>query len=775
MPPTPQDAAPERGVGPGGEPNEAAAPHHPALRAALALGAIGDRPTDSEAQRLKHSLLVYMGVLMSVGGLVWGTLGLVNGFPAAAAIPYGYGVLTAINLLVFRATGNFRAVRFFQVSISLLLPFALQWVLGGFAASGAVMLWSMLSLVGSLAFSETTSVLRWLVVYAVLTIGTGLADAYLRTHFVAVTDHDVRTLFFVLNIVFISCVVFGLTIYLLRRQEIAQEALAAANARMNLLNTDLEAQVRERTLALEASLAQSRAVLNNMPDGLFAVDTTGIIRAANPQVSAMVELGDELVGQRAHDALPEALYRLAVETATHDRAGHVDLARGDRTLLAKASPIHELQDGVERCVGAVVIVRDVTLEREIDRMKTDFIATVSHELRTPLTSVLGFAKITRNKLDNTLTPALPTDDKKVTRALKQVGSNLDIIISEGGRLTSLISDVLDISKMEAGRMEWKMAPFAPAELLARSIEATTSLFGDGAVELRSEIEQDLPELHGDFDRLMQVVINLISNAAKFTAQGRVVVAARRTRQGVEFSVTDSGEGIAPHAQEQIFLKFRQVGDTLTAKPMGTGLGLPISQQIAAAHGTEITVRSRLGAGARFAFALSATGAMEPRPPGRVETLVHHLSAHVAEHHPASDACVLIVDDDESLRELLRQQLEERGYRTLQAADGYAAIDLVRARRPDLVLLDIMMPGISGFDVAAVLKSDPSTQTIPVLVLSIIEDAERGAQIGVDSHVTKPHQADDLIGEIERLLHGVRAHSKVLMVMDGGRNESEDSA
>lgn len=149
-------------------------------------------------------------------------------------------------------------------------------------------------------------------------------------------------------------------------------------------------------------------------------------------------------------------------------------------------------------------------------MKTDFISTVSHELRTPLTSVLGFAKIIKKKLDETIFPLLSTDDKKVQRNIKQVGDNIDIIVSEGIRLTDLINDVLDIAKMEAGKIEWRMEPLQITEVVERAIAATSALFQHKDLELIHQIEAGLPEVLGDRDRLIQVVINLISNAVKFT-------------------------------------------------------------------------------------------------------------------------------------------------------------------------------------------------------------------------------------------------------------------
>ena len=729
------------------------------------IGSIGDRDGDSEEERLQHRLLVYMGVLMSFGGLMWGTIAAWFSLWGQSVIPYGYAVLTVFIMARFRISKNFTETRFLQVLISLLLPFMFQWVLGGFVSSGGVMLWAMLALVGSLAFTESRQVLRWLVVYAALTIISGLIDPWVAARFPIGTTPAVQTTFFVINIVVISSIVFGLTVYLQSNRERANIALADANQRISKLNESLEDEVAVRTTELQASLGRSRAILNNMADGLFAANREGMIQVANPALWRILRLDGEAHGRAVSDALPGELAVLAQRAVAEEGVLKIDVELpAGRTGIAVASPIHEGEIETARSVGSVVILRDVTLEREIDRMKTDFIATVSHELRTPLTSVLGFAKLTRRKLRSVLLPLIPQGDEKTDRTSQQVLGNLDIIVSEGERLTNLIGDVLDISKMEAGSIEWRMKALQPADLVSRSILATSILFEGGEVDITTDVDDELPAISGDFDRLMQVVINLISNAAKFTKVGSVTVSARRVVDSVEFSVTDTGEGIDASDQEKVFEKFRQVGDTLTDKPMGTGLGLPISRQIVIAHGGRIWVESAKGEGSRFAFAIPV-GGQEPGATGSLDSLVDHIAMQVDQRAPTLGRDILVVDDDRNVRELLRQQLNDRGFSVREAADGYEAVKQVRSVRPDLVILDIMMPGISGYDVAAILKSDPDTEDIPILILTIIEDAERGYSVGVDSYMTKPHEPERLVSEVERLLGAGAPRRRVLVVVD----------
>src|ERR1700732_2328567 len=233
---------------------------------------------------------------------------------------------------------------------------------------------------------------------------------------------------------------------------------------------------------------------------------------------------------------------------------------------------------------------------QADAAKSSFLSTVSHELRTPLTSVLGFAKIIRRRLEERLFPLIPEDDRKVQQAKEQVIENLGVVVSEGERLTKLIDDVLDLAKIEAGKFTWNMASVSIPDVIDRAVAATASLFEAKKLNLVRSIEPDLPAITGDQDRLIQVVINLISNAVKFTDSGSILSSARLRGQEVVVSFVDAGIGIAPAAQPKVFEKFKQVGDTLTDKPKGTGLGLPICKEIVEHHGGRIWGESEIGRG-----------------------------------------------------------------------------------------------------------------------------------------------------------------------------------
>ncbi len=406
---------------------------------------------------------------------------------------------------------------------------------------------------------------------------------------------------------------------------------------------------------------------------------------------------------------------------------------------------------------------------EADAAKSAFLSTVSHELRTPLTSVLGFAKIIKKRLEDRIFPLVPTEDRRVAQTIQQVEDNLKVVVSEGERLTKLIDDVLDLAKIEAGKLEWHMESVTLADIVDRATAATSSLFEQKGLRLEKQIAPDLPAVTGDRDRLIQVVINLISNSVKFTEAGTITCRAVQRGGMVVVSVADTGVGITPADQLKVFERFKQVGDTLTDKPKGTGLGLPICREIVEHHGGRVWVESEIGRGSTFSFSLPVTAeqaALTGGAPVDLAALIRQLRDQVivttprtAERQPR----ILVVDDDPNIRELLLQELTETGYQVRLASNGREAIRLVREERPDLVLLDVMMPEMNGFDVAAVLKNDPQTMDIPIVILSIVQDRDRGFRLGVDRYLTKPIDTDLLFREIGTLIEQKKSHKRVLVV------------
>lgn len=241
--------------------------------------------------------------------------------------------------------------------------------------------------------------------------------------------------------------------------------------------------------------------------------------------------------------------------------------------------------------------------QELDELKNEFISTVSHELRTPLTSILGFANLIKRKFIKTIIPAITTEDEKVSRASKQIIGNAEIIISEGERLTQIINDVLDLSKIEAGKVDWKVEDLSIGDVIDKALTTTETIIKQKELKLIKEIDKDLPFIKGDKDKLMQVVINLISNAVKFTEKGSITCRASFNHREIIVSIIDTGIGIDEKNKKVIFEKFKQLEDNRENKPMGTGLGLPICKSIIEHYNGKIWVEKNLNKGSKFSFSL----------------------------------------------------------------------------------------------------------------------------------------------------------------------------
>ncbi|MBF0458033.1 MAG: HAMP domain-containing histidine kinase [Nitrospirae bacterium] len=249
----------------------------------------------------------------------------------------------------------------------------------------------------------------------------------------------------------------------------------------------------------------------------------------------------------------------------------------------------------------------------LDEQKTEFLSNVSHEIRTPLTSVLGFAELIKKSFEKTVLPHVDMEGKNVRRSVDHIRENIDTIISEGKRLTALLNDVLDITKMEAGKIDWHKDRINVRQLLNHSVKAT-SMPEQRKDDLKVVIknERNIPDTIGDFNKIHQVILNLISNALKFSTEGYITLkaACSNDRHQLTISVQDHGIGIPEEKQELIFEKFKQLGNTLTNKPMGTGLGLHICKEIVAYHGGRIWVQSVEGQGSTFYFTLPVIKADE---------------------------------------------------------------------------------------------------------------------------------------------------------------------
>ena len=367
--------------------------------------------------------------------------------------------------------------------------------------------------------------------------------------------------------------------------------------------------------------------------------------------------------------------------------------------------------------------------QELDKMKDSFLSTVSHELRTPLTSIKSFAEI-----------LLTYDEDKDTQR-----EFLTIINDESDRLTNLINNFLDLSKIESGRMQWDTTELSLIPVVQNAINITQAIAKQKNLTVDFVTDPDLPLVSCDKDRLVQVVTNLLSNAIKFTPEeGRIDVEAKVAEAGESgeapgmavVSVSDTGIGIAPENLEAVFEKFKQVGDTLTDKPQGTGLGLPICKEIIEHYGGRIWVESELGKGSTFSFSLPVTQTAETTVP----------AAPAAKKAPAETIevikrgkTILVVDDEANIRRYLSHELKRKGYIVFEASNGREALDLTRAHHPDLITLDIQMPELNGIDATRLIREKGFWQ-IPIVAMTanaLKGDREKCLAAGMNDYINKP--------------------------------------
>jgi PAS domain S-box-containing protein len=361
--------------------------------------------------------------------------------------------------------------------------------------------------------------------------------------------------------------------------------------------------------------------------------------------------------------------------------------------------------------------------REVDRLKSQFLANMSHELRTPLNSIIGFSRVILKGIDGAVTELQQQD--------------LTAIYNSGQHLLGLINDVLDLAKIEAGKMELAFDEVNLTEVISSVMSTVSGLLKDKPVRLTRTIEDDLPTVRADAIRVRQVLLNLLSNASKFTDEGEISLEASvKTGPGghpeILISVTDTGPGIAPEDQPRLFQAFSQVDDSPTRKTGGSGLGLSISQQLVQMHGGRIGVHSTVGKGSTFYFTL-------PIFRGKEETLAAN-----------GGKTILAIDDDPQVIALYERYLQPQGYQVIALTDPTRAKERVRQLKPFAVTLDIMMPGFDGWQVLNELKSDPETRDIPVVICSIIEEQERGFSLGAADYLLKPILEDDLLKALGRL-------------------------
>jgi signal transduction histidine kinase/DNA-binding response OmpR family regulator len=379
-----------------------------------------------------------------------------------------------------------------------------------------------------------------------------------------------------------------------------------------------------------------------------------------------------------------------------------------------------------------------------NKLKSEFLANVSHELRTPLSAIIGFSQILLDGIDGPVTEEQQQDISQVNKS--------------GQSLLALINQILDLSKIEAGKMDLTMERVDLPGLVNSVLESISPLAQEKGLRINTRFGPGLPAVEVDAGRLKQILINLLSNAVKFTERGHIEIIAQPSGRMVRISVKDTGIGISAEAQRVIFEEFVQGDGSSTRRHGGTGLGLSIVRKLVEMHGGAITVLSEPGLGSTFTFTVPAwaaaqavIGPAQRRPLRRP-------------NQGLPGTVILVVDDDASVRQLIARHLEQEGWRTVQASNAADALQLARESRPMLITLDIMMPDASGWWVLEKLKEDPQTAGIPVLVVTIVEDQRLVFALGASDYLGKPYDRGALIAKIHRLLPKLGG-KRVLVVDD----------
>ncbi len=381
------------------------------------------------------------------------------------------------------------------------------------------------------------------------------------------------------------------------------------------------------------------------------------------------------------------------------------------------------------------------------RAKSQFLANMSHELRTPLNAIIGYSEMLQEQAEDLQTPGLVPDLMRIHTA--------------GKHLLTLINDILDLSKIEAGKMDLYLESFDVARM-AREVSATVEpLIAQKENQFSTDIAEDLPAMRADLTKVRQSLFNLLSNSAKFTERGtiKLTVAPREWNgaPGIEMRVSDTGIGMTSEQMERLFEPFMQADRSTTRKFGGTGLGLAITRRFVQLMGGDIQVESEPGKGSTFRILLPVEVNLPPE--AAPDSPIDRRAASSGRF-----GRVLVIDDDPSARDLMERFLAREGFQTVVAESGEQGLRLARESRPDVITLDVMMPKMDGWAVLQELKSDPQLRDIPVVMVTIVDDKNLGYTLGADDYMTKPIDREQLASVLQKY-HCPLPPCPVLLVED----------
>jgi adenylate cyclase len=562
------------------------------------------------------------------------------------------------------------------------------------------------------------------------------------------------------------------------RDEIADMAHAVEVFRDNAIALDqllaereqaaarLERIVDERTAELQQRGAELRVTFDNMIQGVMMFDSELKVAAWNRQVVEMLKLPETYLPGGPHFA---DYIRYLAERGEY---GAVDAETEVRRLTAAAGQSHTFErtrpDGTVLEIrhnplpegGIVIIYSDITERKryeetltaardaadEANRTKSGFLANMSHELRTPLNAIIGVTEMLQEDARD-----LKRDDEI---------EPLERVLGAGRHLLTLINDILDLSKIEAGRMELHVESFSVTQMIGDAVKTVETLAAKNANRVATDCSPALEPMQADQMRVRQALLNLLSNANKFTERGTITINARQQNENgqswITIAVTDSGIGMTAEQMGKLFQEFSQADSSMTRKYGGTGLGLAISRRFCQMMGGDILVESELGRGSTFTIRL-------PRIMGRVQDVAaaQDGSARSPSAAPLDAPLILVVDDDQTVREVIKRFLERVGYAVVTASGGQEGLRLARNLRPAAITLDVMMPDLDGWTVLAAIKGDPELASIPVILMTIVDEKNRGYSLGAYEYLVKPINRDKLAEVLRNVCGSVGGHVLVI--------------
>ncbi len=572
----------------------------------------------------------------------------------------------------------------------------------------------------------------------------------------------------------------------------------AANVGIALQNARLFEEIKHQEQQAQEMQRRLADIINFLPDPTLVIDHEGKVIAWNRAIEEMTGVpAADMLGKGNHEyALPFYGERRPIlidlvllpqeevekKYAQIKREGGIlsgetytpALKNGSRFLYGTASALHAAEGKI---VGAIEIIRDITerihAEEELRKAKAEaeqanhaksaFLANMSHELRTPLNAIIGFTRIVRRKGENLLPE-------------KQM-ENLDKVLTSADNLLSLINTVLDIAKIEAGRMDVLPANFRIGPLIDLCVNTAQPLLHPTVV-LEKQLDEILTTIHSDQDKIRQIILNLLSNAAKFTHEGKITLIAEQNGENLNVRVTDTGIGISADALPNIFKEFEQADITTTRKYGGTGLGLAISRNLARLLGGDLTVQSEFGRGSTFTLVIpinyqrdlsqleaSTPPAPPPQPAFNPESTKHPGSDSAKKH-------ILIIDDDPDAVYLLQENLDLQEFDIRGCQNGQDGLQMARQQHPHAILLDILMPGTDGWQVLHDLKNDPTTADIPVILHTIVDKKALGFQLGASDYLLKPLDSVAVRETLDRVIARNKHHPKQILLIDDDPNVAD---